>query len=270
MEYPYSFKSLVPEAYNKYVVTNLRASEQFFFLDFLGALRKYSDSESLYSRNLVVQSLREGKNIVPDYLKLTGVKEYAYDQKGIPKDYLDNMSEDIDDSDASVIVTSPDSFDPYTFGNLRSVIDFDFRWHIRRSALGYFKDKFSKYDHYVLGVDVSCFNTSTSDAVFSQIDKAVCANVNSRILLANTWNCEHMDMLLDRYRDRVHFRTCSNVDDPLYRCCVDLSMMYMCDACLVCDSSFSSFSRVYNSGDMTYYYVDNDPCFEELLINEEE
>lgn len=270
MEYPYSFKSLVPEAYNKYVVMNIRPEEEFFFLDVLGALYKYTESDSLSSRNLVLQSLRNGKNVVPDYIKVTDVNAYAYDQRGIPKNYLEDISEDVDDNDASVIVTPPAPFDEYKFKDLRSIVGFDFRWHIRRSALGYFKDKFSKYDYHVIGIDVSCFNDKTCKAVFSHLDKAVCSNVNSRLLLTNTWNCRHVDLLLDRYRDRVHFRTCSNIDDPLYRCCVDLSMLYMCDACLVCESNFSSFSRVYNSRDMFYYYVDNDSCFEELLISEEE
>ena len=285
MESTYSFKELAPAAFADYVVFDIDSN--FVGADFLAAcldsLIIYNSSEELSRRNIILEYSIGGSNLFHNYAEVLDVPQYAYDKNGMPKGHIDSLTRDITDSSSKALIVSPSN----TVDRHSDILDkfsMEFRWPIRRPAVGFFNDKFSNYDYFIIGVDAAVVNDNKHSDVFEVIDELVFSNINSRILLTNTLECKKYgtSLFIDRYKNRVHLRSTIGGDggrlgahgesDITSRTCADICLLTKCDHLVLGDSQFSVVANIFlkDTVDRITHISDAEDIFSNMIHNEEE
>ena len=230
VEYPYTFKKLMPLAYKPYVVYDI-ASTSDSELPSLSALAiaKYRDTYKDAGTNVLINwsGLSKDINKFYDYFSIRNLPHYSYNVKDIPDSseietvHLNSLA----DFDPSVVV------DPFL----------SVKWALKKSALGFFSDRLGKKT-YTIGVDLTD-PAIVSDKLQEQLDVLVCGNTPVRIYLSGCYTSDKPEFF-ERYGKRVICRKGpSEKYDDIASFCIEAVVLSRCTKLLCKPTPLSLFAR---------------------------
>ena len=217
----YDISKIIPQAFNKYII--VENTSDSLIRKTLGILEAIGSMDKWPRHNLLVEWMDEhNRNTFYKYFELRDTPHFAYTREDIPRRIANRSNpnpltrEELHEGVTykfenfnMLFYKAPFSRAKEHVSSMRDAMeDLVFRWKLKKSGIGFFSDKFSKFSR-VIGLDLRDFDDDQLARAFDTIDRIVARNTSIRIF-CSYYTDRYLDDVFARYGKRVHTRKKSN------------------------------------------------------------